>query len=74
MFIQGDSLLSSLQLKLISAHQGEIQYARALLMKVFGSGENDIGQNPISHTLVSGWQAGVCLFLCIILVQMDLVW
>jgi hypothetical protein len=51
MFIQRDSLLSSLQLKLISAHQGEIQYARALLMKVFGSGENDIGQKTPSHTL-----------------------
>lgn len=31
-------------LKLISAHQGEIQYARALLMKVFGSDEMPRGR------------------------------
>lgn len=58
MFVRKGILVSSLQLKLISAHQGEIQYARAMFLKVFGSGEN-IGQTPHHTHFVSEVQQGL---------------
>ena len=40
-----DSLVFNLQVKLISAHREEIQYAKVVILKIMGSGEAE--PNPL---------------------------